>query len=138
LAAEIKPKTMEVTVTPSLIDPNASGLLGGAVVVKDPVGVVVGISAYNYPLLINMTKLAPALICGNTLVLKPSPLTPFTALMLGKIAEQAGIPPGVLNIITGGADVGAVLSADHRVDKIRFICSAAGSAAILVQAASTM
>lgn len=138
LAAEIKPKTMEVTVTPSLIDPNASGLLGGAVVVKDPVGVVVGISAYNYPLLINMTKLAPALICGNTLVLKPSPLTPFTALMLGKIAEQAGIPPGVLNIITGGADVGAVLSADPRVDMISFTGSDAVGAAILAQAASTM
>ncbi|KJS09740.1 MAG: aldehyde dehydrogenase [Gammaproteobacteria bacterium BRH_c0] len=138
LAGEIKPKTMEVTVTPSLIDPNASGLLGSAIVVKDPVGVVVGISAYNYPLLINMTKLAPALIVGNCLVLKPSPLTPFTALMLGKIAEEAGIPPGVLNIITGGADVGSMISADPRVDMISFTGSDAVGAAILAQSASTM
>lgn len=138
LAAEVKPKPMEVTVTPSLMDPSASGLLGGALVVKDPIGVVVGISAYNYPLLTNVTKLAPALITGNTLVLKPSPLTPFTALMLGKMAEESGIPGGVLNIVTGGAEVGALLSADPRVDMISFTGSDTVGAIILAQAASTM
>lgn len=138
LAAEVKPRPMEVVATPSLISPDAPPLLGGAVVIKDPVGVVVGISAYNYPLLINMTKLAPALIAGNCLVLKPSPLTPFTTLMLGRIADEAGIPPGVLNIITGGADVGALVSADPRVDMISFTGSDAVGAAILAQSASTM
>jgi acyl-CoA reductase-like NAD-dependent aldehyde dehydrogenase len=138
LAAQVKPINNDVVVSPSLLDPSAKGILGGAVTVHDPYGVVVGISAYNYPLLINMTKLAPILITGNCLVLKPSPLTPFTALMLGKIAEEAGLPAGVLNIITGAADVGTVLSADPRVDLISFTGSDAVGAAILSQSASTL
>ena len=138
LAAQIKPTNNDVVVTPSLLDPTSSGTLGGAVTVQDPYGVVVGISAYNYPLLINMTKLAPALITGNTLVLKPSPLTPFSALLLGKIAEEAGLPAGVLNIVTGGADVGEVLTGDPRVDLISFTGSDAVGSAILTQSAKTL
>lgn len=138
LAAQVKPVTNDVVVSPSLLDPTSAGILGGAVTVQDPYGVVVGISAYNYPLLINMTKLAPALITGNCLVLKPSPLTPFSALLLGKIADEAGLPAGVLNIITGGADVGSVLTADPRVDLISFTGSDAVGSAILSQSAKTL
>lgn len=138
LAAQVKPKANDVVVTTNLIDPSSSGTLGGAVTVQDPYGVVVGISAYNYPLLINMTKLAPALVCGNTLVLKPSPFTPFSALLLGKIADEAGLPKGVLNIITGGNDVGAVLTESPSVDLVSFTGSDTVGSAILKQTAPTL
>jgi acyl-CoA reductase-like NAD-dependent aldehyde dehydrogenase len=138
LAAQVKPETNDVVVTPNIIDPTVAGTLGGAVTFHEPYGVVAGISAYNYPLLINMTKLAPALITGNCLVLKPSPLTPFSALLLGKIAEESGLPAGVLNIVTGGVEVGSALTSDPRVDLISFTGSDTVGATILAQSAKNL
>lgn len=138
LAAQVKPVANDVVITPSIIDPTSAGTLGGAVTLHEPYGVVAGISAYNYPLLINMTKLAPALISGNCLVLKPSPLTPFSALLLGKIAEESGLPAGVLNIVTGGAEVGSALTTDPRVDLISFTGSDSVGASILAQSAKNL
>lgn len=135
LAAEVKPRANDVVVTPNVLDPSAPGTLGAATTFYEPYGVVAGISAYNYPILINMTKLAPALITGNTLILKPSPLTPFSALLLGKIADEAGIPPGVLNIVTGGVEIGTALTSDPRVDLISFTGSDAVGSTILTQSA---
>lgn len=79
-------------------------------IVPQPVGVVVGIIPWNYPSALTTRKVAPALITGNSIVLKPHEDTPLSALELGKLAEEAGVPPGVFNIITGpGETVGDAL-----------------------------
>ncbi|MDD5668778.1 MAG: aldehyde dehydrogenase family protein, partial [Candidatus Omnitrophica bacterium] len=88
---------------------------------REPRGVAVLIVPWNYPLLITSWKMAQALSAGNTVVLKPSSLTPLTALELGKIIREAGVPDGVVNIITGKGDtVGEALCGDRRIDMISF------------------
>ena len=114
------------------------GSLGSAVTVREPVGVVGAITAFNYPHLINLSKIVPALLMGNTLVLKPSPYTPLEALALGDIATEAGIPPGTLNIVTGGSDVGQVLTSDGRVDMVSFTGSPSVGATVMEQGAPTI
>jgi betaine-aldehyde dehydrogenase len=90
-------------------------------VVREPVGVCGQIIPWNYPLLMAAWKLAPALAAGNTCVLKPSELTPLTALELGRIITEVGFPAGVVNIITGpGAGAGEELAESMRVDKVAF------------------
>lgn len=89
--------------------------------VREPIGVVVLIVPWNYPLLIASWKLASALASGNTVVLKPSSLTPLTAMELGSIISKAGVPKGVVNIVNGsGAKLGEALCSDKRVDMISF------------------
>ncbi len=88
---------------------------------REPVGVVGQIIPWNFPLLMAAWKIAPALACGNTVVLKPAEQTPLTALRLGEICQEAGLPDGVLNIVTGyGPTAGAALAAHMDVDKIAF------------------
>jgi acyl-CoA reductase-like NAD-dependent aldehyde dehydrogenase len=87
---------------------------------KEPVGVCGQIIPWNFPLLMATWKIAPALAAGCTIVLKPAEQTPLTALRLGELALDAGIPPGVLNIITGAGDTGAALVDHPGVDKIAF------------------
>jgi phenylacetaldehyde dehydrogenase len=88
---------------------------------REPIGVVGAIIAWNFPLLLATWKCAPALAAGCTVVLKPAEETPLTALRLGELALQAGIPKGVLNIVTGmGPTAGAALAAHAGVDKITF------------------
>ncbi|HVK65529.1 MAG TPA: aldehyde dehydrogenase family protein [Polyangium sp.] len=90
-------------------------------VVREPLGVCGQIIPWNYPLLMASWKLAPALAAGNTCVLKPSELTPLTALELGRILTEVGFPPGVVNIITGpGAGAGEELAESLHVDKVAF------------------
>ena len=91
-----------------------------AYTLRDPVGVCGLIVPWNFPLLMASFKLAPALAAGNTVVLKPAEQTPLTALLLGEIFEEAGFPPGVVNIVTGFGDAGAALTAHPDVDKIAF------------------
>jgi len=99
---------------------------------REPQGVVILIVPWNYPLLIASWKLAAALACGNTFVLKPSSLTPLTALELAKIIQEAGLPKGAVNIINGGgAKIGEALCADKRVDMISFTGSNAVGKKIL-------
>ncbi|MFN6977250.1 MAG: aldehyde dehydrogenase family protein, partial [Gemmobacter sp.] len=87
----------------------------------EPIGVVAAIVPWNSPLLMAAMKLAPALCAGCTVVLKPAEETPLTALMLGEILAAAGLPPGVVNILTGfGAEVGAALAAHPGVAKVTF------------------
>ena len=90
--------------------------------VREPIGVCGMIVPWNYPLLMAVWKLAPALAAGNTCVLKPSELTPLTALLLARIVQDdVGVPPGVLNVVTGaGPVVGAALAESSDVDKIAF------------------
>jgi aldehyde dehydrogenase (NAD+) len=86
-----------------------------------PVGVVAAIVPWNFPLMNAVWKIAPALACGCTVVLKPAELTPLSALWLGQMALEAGLPPGVLNIVPGfGAEAGAALVRHPGIDKIAF------------------
>lgn len=88
---------------------------------REPVGVVGAIVPWNFPLMIASWKLAPALACGNTVVLKPSEITPLTAIRLGELIREAEIPPGVVNIVPGyGRTAGAALTRHPGVDKITF------------------
>jgi aldehyde dehydrogenase (NAD+) len=89
--------------------------------VREPVGVVAAIVPWNFPLMIGMWKLAPALACGCTVVMKPAELTSLSALRIGELALEAGIPPGVFNIVTGpGRVVGDALVNHPDVDKVTF------------------
>lgn len=92
---------------------------------REPVGVCGLITPWNFPLMIAAWKLAPALACGNTAILKPAEQTPLTTLRLVELCERAGIPPGVVNVLTGGPDVGAALVEHAGVDKISFTGSTA-------------
>ncbi len=88
---------------------------------REPVGVVGQIIPWNFPLLMAAWKLGPALSCGNTVVLKPAEQTPLSALRLGELILEAGIPPGVVNIVPGyGETAGAALAAHPNVDKVAF------------------
>ncbi|MCW8408843.1 aldehyde dehydrogenase family protein [Legionella sp. PATHC035] len=90
-------------------------------VVREPIGVCGQIIPWNFPLLMAAWKLAPALAAGNTVILKPSELTPITALELFKLIDQCGFPAGVVNLITGpGAQVGEELAMNSMVDKVAF------------------
>ncbi|WP_342723292.1 aldehyde dehydrogenase family protein [Bradyrhizobium sp. B097] len=89
--------------------------------VREPVGVVAAIVPWNFPLMIGMWKLAPALACGCTVVMKPAELTSLSALRIGELALEAGLPKGVLNIVTGpGRVVGDALVNHPDVDKVTF------------------
>jgi aldehyde dehydrogenase (NAD+) len=89
--------------------------------VREPVGVVAAIVPWNFPLMIGMWKLAPALACGCTIVMKPAELTSLSALRIGELALEAGLPPGVFNIVTGpGRVVGDALVNHPDVDKVTF------------------
>ncbi len=88
---------------------------------REPIGVIGAITPWNFPLMLGIWKVAPALAAGNTVVWKPASLTPLTALRFGEIAQEAGLPPGVLNIVTGpGAEVGGAMVAHPGIDKIAF------------------
>ncbi len=89
-----------------------------AYTLREPLGVCVGIGAWNYPIQIACWKAAPALACGNAMVFKPSELTPLTALRLAAVLVEAGAPPGVFSVVQGAGDVGAALVADARVAKV--------------------
>ena len=105
-------------------------------VVREPIGVAGAIIPWNYPLLMASWKVAPALAAGCTMVLKPSELTPLTALELGAIVDEAGLPSGVLNIVTGlGAEAGEPLSGHAGVDKLAFTGSVPTGAKIMAAAA---
>jgi acyl-CoA reductase-like NAD-dependent aldehyde dehydrogenase len=88
---------------------------------REPMGVCGGIIPWNYPLIMAAWKVAPALAFGNTVVLKPAEQTPLTALRLGELALEAGVPEGVVNVVSGfGEEAGAALAAHEDVDKIAF------------------
>jgi len=85
-----------------------------------PLGVAGQVIPWNFPLLMAAWKLAPALAAGNTCVLKPAETTPLTALLLAEVCQQAGLPPGVVNVLTGAGDTGAALVSHPGVDKVAF------------------
>jgi acyl-CoA reductase-like NAD-dependent aldehyde dehydrogenase len=105
----------------------------------EPVGVVTAITPYNAPLLMAFQKLVPALMAGNSVILRPSPLTPISSLALGAAADAAGLPPGVLSVVVEAGSAGAeLLTSDPAVDMVSFTGSTAVGRQILAQAAPTV
>jgi betaine-aldehyde dehydrogenase len=124
----------------------AAGLHGEAIplsgalayTVREPLGVCVGIGAWNYPTQIACWKAAPALACGNAMVFKPSELTPLGALKLAEILVEAGAPAGLFNVVQGGGEVGAALATDPRTAKVSLTGSVATGAKVYAAAAAGM
>ena len=106
-------------------EPATPALGGFGLLVREPVGVVGAIIAWNGPLLLIANKIAPALLAGCTIVLKASPEAPGEAYVVAEIAESIGLPPGVLNVVTADREVSELLVRDPRVDKITFTGSTA-------------
>jgi aldehyde dehydrogenase (NAD+) len=106
---------------------------------REPIGVVAAIVPWNFPLLLAAWKVAPALACGNTVILKPASQTPLTAIALGEIAVEVGLPPGVLNVLTGpGAKLGQAIVEHPGIDKIAFTGDTSTGKAIMRSAADTL
>jgi aldehyde dehydrogenase (NAD+) len=117
---------------------HGASVLGAGVLQRAPRGVVVGITPFNAPFFVNLLKVGPALAAGCTVVLKPSDFTPLEALLLGAAAQQAELPAGVLNVVTGGVEVGEYLTTDPRVDMVTFTGSDAVGARVMAQASATL
>jgi aldehyde dehydrogenase (NAD+) len=106
---------------------------------REPVGVVAAIVPWNFPLLLTAWKVAPALACGNVVIIKPASQTPLTALALADIATEVGLPPGVLNVVTGsGATVGQMIVEHPGIDKIAFTGDTSTGKGIMKGAADTL
>lgn len=108
--------------------------------IRQPVGVVTAITPWNFPLAMITRKVAPALACGCTVVLRPASQTPLTALAVAKLAHEAGFPPGVLNVVTGkdSKGMGEELTTNNLVRKISFTGSTEVGRALMANAASTI
>jgi len=102
-----------------------------------PLGVVGAITAWNYPLLLAIWKIAPALVAGNTVVVKPAPSTPLATLALGRIAARV-LPPGVVNVVSGGTDSGERLTQHEKVRKITFTGSTETGKRIMANASTRL
>ena len=102
-----------------------------------PIGVAAQVIPWNFPLMMLAWKIAPALACGNTVVLKPAETTPLTALVFAEICQQAGLPAGVVNIVTGAGDTGKTLIGHDGVDKVAFTGSTEVGRAIAKTLAGT-
>ena len=132
-ATKIEGNTIPISV------PYAPGAKFLAYTLREPVGVVGQIIPWNFPLLMAAWKLGPALATGNTVVLKPAEQTPLTALRLGELIQEAGIPDGVVNIVPGyGETAGAALAAHPGVDKVAFTGSTEVGKLILQAAAGNL
>ncbi|MEX2267791.1 MAG: aldehyde dehydrogenase family protein [Acidimicrobiia bacterium] len=117
------------------------GMRSARRVLREAVGVCGAITPWNFPFMLNLSKLGPALAAGNTVVLKPAPDTPWSATAIARIiVEETDIPPGVVNIVTAGdkAEVGEVLTGDPRVDMISFTGSSVTGRRIMARGADTL
>jgi aldehyde dehydrogenase (NAD+) len=126
--------------TPQMPYVGAGGMagIGQGIVQREAIGVASLITPYNFPLFLNVFKLAPALAAGCTVILKPSPDTPLEALILGEIADEAGLPPGVLNIVTGDLEASAELTTNPAIDMVSFTGSDAVGRKVYTQASDTL
>ncbi len=117
------------------------GMRSARRVVREPIGVVGAITPWNFPFMLNLSKIVPALAAGNSVILKPAPDTPWSATFIGKlVAEHTDIPAGVFNVVTSGdpATVGQMLTDDARVDMISFTGSTAVGKRIMAGGAETL
>ncbi len=117
------------------------GMKSGRRVLREPIGVVGAITPWNFPFMLNLSKIVPALAAGNTVILKPAPDTPWSATHIGRVAaEYTDLPPGVLNVVTSSdpAAVGEVLTGSRDVDMISFTGSSGVGKRIMVQGAENL
>ncbi|MCK9541743.1 MAG: aldehyde dehydrogenase family protein [Novosphingobium sp.] len=128
-------RTLPLLVTPR---PDGTNALGGALVTRDPIGVVLAITPYNAGFLLTLLKAVPAMAAGNSVIVKPSPFTPLQTLMIAEMVAELDLPSGVFNVVTGGVDVGQLLGSDPRVDMVSFTGSDRVGSQIMVQAAPTL
>jgi len=105
---------------------------------REPLGVVAGIGAWNYPLQIACWKAAPALACGNAMIFKPAELTPFTAVKLQEILLQAGLPPGVFQVVQGFAETGRLLTRHPDIRKVSLTGEVGTGKAVMIDAAQSL
>ena len=105
---------------------------------REPLGVVAGIGAWNYPLQIACWKAAPALACGNAMIFKPAELTPFTAVKLEEIFLEAGLPPGVFQVVQGFAETGRLLTRHPDIRKVSLTGEIGTGKAVMADAAQTL
>ncbi len=105
---------------------------------REPLGVVAGIGAWNYPLQIACWKAAPALACGNAMIFKPAELTPFSAVKLQEILLEAGVPPGVFQVLQGFADTGRLLTRHPGIRKVSLTGEVGTGKAVMADAAQTL
>ncbi|HEY3670932.1 MAG TPA: aldehyde dehydrogenase family protein [Acidimicrobiia bacterium] len=124
---------------PVPVDQLVTGRVALSVRRHEPVGVVTAITPYNAAILMAFQKLIPALMAGNSVILRPSPLTPISSLMFGAAADAAGLPPGVLSVVVeAGATGAAMLTTDPAIDMVSFTGSTTVGKQILAQASSTV
>jgi betaine-aldehyde dehydrogenase len=105
---------------------------------REPIGVVAGIGAWNYPLQIACWKAAPALACGNAILFKPADLTPLTAIELQEVLTEAGLPEGLFQVVQGFADTGRLLSRHPGIHKVSVTGSVGTGKAVMADAAATL
>ncbi|UWU58927.1 aldehyde dehydrogenase [Stenotrophomonas maltophilia] len=118
-----------------LIAPTGDGFHG--MITREPIGVVAGMTPWNNPLMIAAWKIAPTLACGNSMVFKPSEKAPLTAIRLGQLARDAGLPDGVLNIVPGAVEVGQALALHPHVGALTFTGSSTVAKQLLVHSGNS-
>lgn len=122
-----------------LVSPDENGVMPLAYTRREPLGVVAAITPFNFPMILSCTKIAPALAAGNTFIHKPASATPLTALKMAEIFQEAGIPKGVFNVVTGsGRTVGNALVENPKVKKIAFTGSTEVGKGIVKSGADTL
>lgn len=132
-ATKIEGQTLDVSI------PMPAGARFNAYTRREPAGVIAGIVPWNFPMMIALWKVMPALACGNTIIIKPADETPLTALRLAELAIEAGIPAGVFNVLVGkGSHAGALLVAHPLVNKVSFTGSTAVGKQVGVAALQNM
>jgi len=105
---------------------------------REPLGICAGIGAWNYPIQIACWKSAPALACGNAMIFKPAELTPLTALKLAEVLAEAGLPPGVFNVVQGFADTGRLLTRHPEIAKVSLTGEVGTGIKVMTDAAATL
>lgn len=132
-ATKIEGQTFDVSI------PVPAGARFNAYTRREPIGVVAGIVPWNFPMMIALWKVMPALACGCTIVIKPADITPLTALRLAELAIEAGVPPGVFNVLIGkGSQAGTALVAHPLINKISFTGSTAVGKQVGISALNNM
>ncbi|MEI7549426.1 MAG: aminobutyraldehyde dehydrogenase [Actinomycetes bacterium] len=120
------------------LDGTGAGILSAgytSMLIRRPIGVIASIAPWNFPLVMAIWKMGPALAAGNTVILKPAPITPQTSLRMAELAMEAGLPAGVFNVITGGGEIGQALVANKDVNMISLTGSVATGEHIMKEAA---
>jgi aldehyde dehydrogenase (NAD+) len=130
--------TTPISVSPNSMDGGATSVSSACTMLRKPLGVIAAITPFNAAFMLSVIKIVPALAMGNSVVLKGSELTPLEVLVLGDIANLAGIPAGVFSILIGGVDMAEMLTTHHDIDAVSFTGSDRVGAAIMSQSAQSL